>query len=156
MNEQYGPTGPPRGTAFVLIVHCDGTVSVPHSQLCPEQAAAALRQVADHLDAQHTERPCPPRLPDLDPDGPPPETPFTTRGGRLDALRQVWFDGTGHAWDLSLAWGDACGVEWRWNGRLDPTGRVPLMVASVEGETEPLDVVRARFSPMRPVGGAWL
>jgi hypothetical protein len=118
--------------------------------MCSALAAAVLRDLADRLDAEHPPFPC---HWDEQRDAPEPADrpvePLAADGGRLDAERAVWTDGTGHAWDLSVPWDDATSVRWVWTGRMDGRG-TPVMQSQFDGEVESLDVIRAAVGPIAP------
>ncbi|MCZ1009933.1 phiSA1p31-related protein [Streptomyces lydicus] len=138
--------------ALVLTMNKTGEVEVINPGMCDALAAAVLRTIADQLIAAHPPYPC---TPDAEPEQQhdrPPE-PVTGHGSRLDTDRKVWTDGRGHAWDLSLKWGDAAGGVWRWTGVLDRAG-TPMMRATDGDGREPLDVVRSLYGPIAPLGGA--
>ncbi|MGO4630543.1 phiSA1p31-related protein [Streptomyces sp. 2RAF24] len=136
-----------------LLVMVDGAGRLDHRVrgMCPSLAAAVLRALAARLEAEHPPFPC-----DWDPARDAPverhDEPLPTEGGRLDAARRVWTDGTGHRWDLSVTWRDAVDVTWRWTGRMDGQG-TPLMRADEGAEVESLDVIRAVVGPIAPAGG---
>lgn len=135
-------------TVFVLTMRDDGEVEVSGS-ICDRMAADMLRTIAAQLDAEHPAHSC-------TPGGAPYERdeaePLDGRDGELDVDRQVWTDGRGHAWDLSLSWGDCADGAWRWTGLLDAAG-TPMMRAVETDERAPLDVVRSLYGPIAPVVG---
>lgn len=135
----------------LLVVTLDksGTMRTSVRGICPDMAAAILRRLAADIEADHPPFPC---HWDEQRDAPEPadrpDEPLPGDGARLDAERQVWTDGTGHTWDLSVPWDDAVSVRWVWTGRMDTSG-VPLMRAD-DGEVESLDVIRAVVGPIAP------
>ena len=136
---------------LVVMLDRSGRMQTSVRGMCNSLAASVLRALADDLDATHPPFPC-----DWDParDAPAgdrPDEPLPTNGARLDAERQVWTDGTGHRWDLSVTWEDAVKVRWQWTGRMDAQG-APLMRADDGAEVESLDVIRAVVGPIAPAG----
>ncbi|WP_327162065.1 phiSA1p31-related protein [Streptomyces zaomyceticus] len=134
---------------LVVTFDQDGVMRIHVRGMCTTEAAAMLSLIAGELVASHPPFPC---HWDEERDTPAPadrpDEPLPGDGGRLDAERQVWTDGTGHTWDLSVPWDDAVSVRWVWTGRMDTSG-VPLMRAD-DGEVESLDVIRAVVGPIAP------
>lgn len=134
---------------FVVLVGVDGSAEiVGDDQVCKLKAAAVLRVVADVLANEHTQGPCTP--PDRTPRWQRPDEPLMPHAGTLDRAARLWTDGTGHVWDLALAWRDAAGSTWSWAGRLDREG-APLMQSDDWPEVQPLDALRSLRGPMAPV-----
>ncbi|MFJ5820078.1 phiSA1p31-related protein [Streptomyces sp. NPDC093108] len=137
--------------ALVVTVARDGVTTVAAPRMCDSAAADVLRSIADQLDAGHPPYPCDPgaesdlRHEHAEPLG---------RGGSLDADRKVWTDGTGHTWDLSGRWAAAATeAEWEWSGRLDHLGTPVMSPVGSPDVHESLDVLRALYGPISPVGG---
>ncbi|MET9816553.1 phiSA1p31-related protein [Streptomyces sp. NPDC006355] len=136
---------------LVILVDSDGRLEVQTGKICTARAAEVLEQIAARLRAAHPPFPCfPPAA--ANPTSERPDELLLADGGRLDRSAQVWTDGRGHAWDLSLTWGDATGVEWRWYGSLDSNG-APLLRANNGVTVQALDVVRALYGPLAPLAG---
>ncbi|MFM9637642.1 phiSA1p31-related protein [Streptomyces turgidiscabies] len=134
---------------LVVLVDGDGRLEVQTGKICTARAAEVLESLAARLRAAHPPFPCfPPAAPN--PTSERPDDLLLAEGGRLDRSAKVWTDGRGHAWDLSLTWGDAVGVEWRWHGSLDGNG-APLLRANEGPTVQALDVVRALYGPLAPV-----
>lgn len=134
---------------LVVLVDEDGVAEVYGDGMCKLRAAAILRFVAAQLAAEHPAGAC---LPQPEPQHDRPVEPLISHAGTLDRERRLWTDGTGHAWDLSLAWADVHERAWRWHGSLDRQG-TPIMRSSDGSASEPLDVVRAVWGPLAPVIG---
>lgn len=120
-------------------IETDGTITVHSRGLCDTRAAAALRDVADRLEAGSTPCPCTPAVP----------RPAAGRGWLSDL---VWVDSTGRAWDLRESYRSAGGLLWHWTGRANEHG-VPVMSTGTGAHVQPLDVVRALYSPLVVAGG---
>lgn len=139
---------------FVVLLDVHGSAEIlGENNVCKARAADVLRYVADVLDSEHGPGMCyPPSEPSQF--GRPAE-PLQVHAGTLDRERQVWTDGTGHVWDLSVPWRDNAGSTWLWYGRLDRQG-APLMWSNDWPESQPLDALRSLRGPMAPVyrGGA--
>ncbi|MGW4250460.1 phiSA1p31-related protein [Streptomyces californicus] len=121
-------------------IETDGTITV-HSRggLCDTRAAAALRDVADRLEAGSTPCPCTPAVP----------RPAAGLGWLSDL---VWVDSTGRAWDLRESYQSAGGLVWHWTGRANEHG-VPVMSTGTGSDVQSLDVVRALYAPVVVAGG---
>ncbi|GGX02194.1 phiSA1p31-related protein [Streptomyces chryseus] len=130
-----------RRQALVVTVGRDGTVDLPRLLGCTQNAAAVLRQIADHLDAAHPATPC----------TPPPEADLGARG-TYDTERGEWTDPVGHTWDLRKTWADREGHTWRWTGQFDRL-MTPMMRANGTPVREPLDIVSALHGPLAPIVG---
>lgn len=138
--------------ALVVLVAHDGSYDVQNPNLCNVLAAALLRGIADQLEASHPPYPCEPSS-DIEAHHERADEPLLSNAGSLDRERQVWTDGTGHTWDLSLPWTDNGDRSWRWHGSLDSQGS-PLMRAEDGDQVQPLDVLRTVLGPIAPGGGA--
>ena len=137
---------------FVVLVATDGSaVIVGEDQICKLKAAAVLRVLSDVLASEHPQGACHP--PARTPQWERPAEPLHPQASSLDRERRVWTDGTGHAWDLAVSWGDAYGRSWRWTGDLDRASGAPLMVTEYRAEAQPLDLLRAAFGPIAPLPG---
>ncbi|WP_432159476.1 phiSA1p31-related protein [Streptomyces sp. NRRL F-5630] len=134
--------------SLVVTIDADGVAELHSAGMCKMRAAAILRFVSTQLAAEHGLGPCHPE--------PEPQheraEPLIAHAGSLDRERRLWTDGTGHAWDLSLAWAGVDDRAWRWHGSLDRQG-TPIMRSSDGAASEPLDVVRAVWGPLAPVNG---
>ncbi|SDL33768.1 phiSA1p31-related protein [Streptomyces indicus] len=135
--------------SLVVTIDADGVTEVHGAGMCKMRAAAILWDVGTQLAAEHPVGPC---LPQPEPQHDRPGEPLIAHAGSLDRARGLWTDGTGHAWDLSLAWRDVTDQAWRWHGSLDRQG-TPIMRSSDGSVSEPLDVVRAVYGPLAPVFG---
>ncbi|NJP71929.1 phiSA1p31-related protein [Streptomyces sp. C1-2] len=138
---------------FVVLVDVHGGAEIiGENSMCKVTAANTLRVIADVMESGHGPGVCTPA-------GPAgfgrPDEPLYPHAGTLDQERQVWTDGAGHAWDLSVPWRDNAGSTWLWYGRLDLQG-APLMRSNDWPEPQPLDALRFLRGPMAPVyrGGA--
>lgn len=133
----------------VLVITLDehGDLGITPAGACAYAVAAVLMHAAHALAAEHPPFRCNPAA-----EQPSGDEPLYAEHGTLDADRRVWTDGTGHVWDLSVAWA-AAGTEslWKWSGRLDRG--VPVMQAVGTGVKESLDVLRALYGPISPAGG---
>ncbi|MFF3190513.1 phiSA1p31-related protein [Streptomyces misionensis] len=137
---------------LVLLVDTEGGAElIGEDTVCPIRTAALLRVIAADLIASHPLGPCTP-VPEP-PTWERPAEPLYPQAGTLDRARSLWTDGTGHAWDLSVWWGDAYGRAWRWTGDLDRTSGVPMMRTEYRAEVQPLDVLRAVCGPIAPLAG---
>jgi hypothetical protein len=139
---------------FVILVDTSGGAEIHgDDQVCKIKAATVLRVIADMLANEHPHGPCGPS--ERTPRWTRPDEPLHSNAGSLDRSAQVWTDGTGHAWDLSMPWQDAAGSTWLWYGSLDGQG-APLMRSNDHPTPEPLDALRALRGPIAPVhrGGA--
>ncbi|MGW7197511.1 phiSA1p31-related protein [Streptomyces chryseus] len=137
---------------LVFLIDAHGDVEVHgDDRVCKLRAAAILRYVAAQFIAEHPRGAC---TPQPDAQGYRPGEPLHSHAGTLDRDRKVWTDGTGHAWNLSLPWGDVDDRAWLWGGVLDSRG-APLMRTDAEGdgEVQPLDVVRSLYGPIAPLSG---
>lgn len=137
---------------FVVLVDREGNAElVGEDRLCPFRTAALLRVIANDLVASHPLGPCAPVV------EPPywerPAEPLNPHAGVLDRARKLWFDGTGHTWDLSVAWADAFGDTWRWHGVIDQASGAPILRCEQWPGAHPLDVLRAGRGPISPVRG---
>jgi hypothetical protein len=139
--------------ALVLNVDYQGLAYFRVGKVCPRGIASLLRELADRVEASHPPFPCDwdERRGEPEPADRPAE-PLVPDRGSLDADAQVWTDGTGHRWDLSVPWDDVTDVRWHWTGRMDGQG-VPLMRSNDGEETASLDVIRAVTGPIAPVVG---
>lgn len=135
---------------FVVLIDTYGTAEIiGDDAVCKAKAAAVLTVVADVLAGEHTGQ-C---FPSADaPSHSRSIEPLHTHASTLDAAARVWTDGTGHAWDLSLSWGDASGRAWSWRGILDSRG-APLMRSADDAEVRTLDVLRVESGPISPLSG---
>lgn len=139
---------------FAVLVDAHGTAEiVGDDQVCKMQAATILQYVANVLIAEHGTGCCHP-TPGVSGYARPAE-PLHAQAGSLDRDAQLWTDGTGHVWDLSMPWQDNAGSTWQWYGSLDGQG-APLMRSNDWPEPQPLDALRYLRGPMVPVyrGGA--
>lgn len=140
---------------LVVLVDVHGSAEIlGENTVCKARVADVLRVVADVMENEHGPGPCTPQAGPADGFGRRDE-PLFPHAGTLDSERQVWTDGTGHAWDLSVPWRDNAGSTWLWYGRLDGQG-APMMRSNDWPEPQPLDSLRALRGPMAPVyrGGA--
>lgn len=138
---------------LVLLVDDEGNGElIGEDSFCAIRVAALLRLIAADLLASHPLGPCAPQAEATVWER--PAEPLHPQGSTLDRVRQLWTDGTGHVWDLSVKWGDASGRPWRWTGELDRVTGVPLMRCEYRPDTQPLDVLRATCGPIAPMGGA--
>lgn len=134
---------------LVVMVRRDGTATVSAPSVCDGVAADLLRNIAADLDAQHPPYVCSPG----DTREEQPDAADTLgEGGELDADRQVWTDGTGHAWDLSVTWGSAGNLRWRWTGEQNDAG-MPLMRTGEGTEAQPFNLVWALYGPLYAAAG---
>lgn len=131
---------------LVLTVGRDGLSSVSHRGICAASAAEVLRDIAEQLMAGHSPIPCNPAEPEVS----KPE--IRGEGGSLSIDRQVWTDGTGHAWDLSVTWGSVGSLRWRWTGGCTESD-VPLMRTGDGSDEQPFDLVWALYGPLFPMVG---
>ncbi|MFJ9112969.1 phiSA1p31-related protein [Streptomyces sp. NPDC102283] len=122
-------------------IEIDGTITVHSRGLCDTRAAAALRDVADRLEAGATPCPCTPAA--LRPAA-------VGRGWFSSDL--MWVDSTGRAWDLRESYRSAGGLLWHWTGRVNEHG-VPVMSTGTGSDVQSLDVVRALYAPLVVAGG---
>ncbi|MGW5928034.1 phiSA1p31-related protein [Streptomyces anulatus] len=118
----------------------DGTITVHSRGLCDTRAAAALRDLADRLEAGTTPCPCMPGVP----------RPSAGQGWFASGL--VWVDSTGSAWDLRESYQSAGNLLWHWTGRVNEHG-VPVMSTGTGSMVQSLDVVRALYAPVVLAGG---
>ncbi|MFI7010017.1 phiSA1p31-related protein [Streptomyces sp. NPDC050145] len=132
----------------VVMLSTDGKVEVL-GDMCTVGAAALLMSVARQLVAEHGVGSC---RREPEPQHERPAEPLHAHAGSLDREARVWTDGTGHAWDLALAWRDATDQSWRWHGSVDRQG-APIMRSADGSVSEPLDVVRAVYGPLAPEFG---
>lgn len=137
--------------ALALLVAHNGATEIVNPGMCDHRAADMLRDLADQLDALHPPHPCSPGA-EPDPQHDRAEQPLREALSSLDADRKLWTDGTGHTWDLSVAWGNSAGLQWRWTGQLT-TGGVPWMRTADGVDEQPLDVVRTVHGPIAPTAG---
>jgi hypothetical protein len=137
-----------------LTVHmtATGAAVVSHPGMCAAEAAARLRALADVMQAAHDAEltQVPPAGLTSEP-GPDEMQPLHSDLSRLDRDRQLWTDGMGHVWDLSLTWADATGNTWTWTRRMDLGA--PVMRMHGGGEEQPLDAIRGFAGPLTPVTG---
>ncbi|GGQ81042.1 phiSA1p31-related protein [Streptomyces flaveolus] len=138
----------------VLLIDTDGGAELHGDDtMCRLQLAAILSVLAGRLVAEATAETCAP----VEAPGwwERPDEPLMPQAGTLDRERQVWTDGTGHAWDLTVPWADVYGDTWRWHGHLDGESGMPVLRCDQWPGAHPLDVLRAGRGPIRPtVGGA--
>nr|WSS66774.1 phiSA1p31-related protein [Streptomyces sp. NBC_01177] len=135
--------------ALVVTVTRDGLLTVAHPGFCGVIAADMLRDIADRLIEAHGPAVC---APGAEPEPQHDQAETLGQGGTLDADRKVWTDGTGHAWDLSVTWGSAGDMRWRWTGECSDAG-VPLLQTGEGTEPQPLDLVWALYGPLVPTAG---
>ncbi|RPK76390.1 hypothetical protein EES45_23140 [Streptomyces sp. ADI97-07] len=136
--------------ALVVTVTRSGIASVVHPSMCGVAAAATLRDLAEQIEAAHSATVC---APDAEPEAQQPAQPETLGlGGAFDADREVWTDGTGHAWDLTVTWGSVGNLRWRWTGGTTEAG-VPLMRTGEGTEPQPFDLVWALYGPLFAAAG---
>ncbi|MEU0675433.1 phiSA1p31-related protein [Streptomyces sp. NPDC006172] len=138
------------GAVIVVTVQPDGSYRVQADDVCKSIAAELLHGIADRLRAEHPPYPCKPAPGDRRPDEGEAANPYA---GRLDRERQVWRDGRGDSFDLTLTWLDQTDSAWRWQGTVGQFGEPILMCE--DGETQPFGVLRALYGPLMPqLGGA--
>lgn len=135
--------------AVVVTVESDGSYSAK-ANICNSLAAELLHGIADRLRAEHPPYPC--DEPDPQHERPRDVEPADPRGGRLDRNRRVYVDPRGHAWDLSLKWGDIDDRVWTWHGSTDGLGE-PILRTVDDEETQPLGVLLALYGPISPLSG---
>lgn len=140
----------PERFRLVVTVDTDGRMQL-HSTMCDGHAAETLHRIASWLQTGNGAGQCPPDFEQGDDNL--AEVPINSRAGSLDAARRRWTDGSGHVWNLALDWEDYTDRVWRWTGRLDRDWRAPVMRALDDGETSPLDVLRAMYGPLFPKVG---
>ncbi|MEV6074962.1 phiSA1p31-related protein [Streptomyces sp. NPDC052069] len=117
----------------------DGTITVYSRRICDTRAVAALRDLADRLEAGTTPCPCTPTA----------QRPAAGRGWISDL---VWVDSAGWAWDLRESYRSAGNLLWHWTGRVNEHG-VPVMSTGTGSMVQSLDVVRALYAPVVLAGG---
>lgn len=139
---------------MVVMFDVEGSAQlVGDDSVCALHAAAALQALAGMLLAEHVTEGC--RAAAEEAPGERPAEPLLPFAGSIDRDRQVWTDGTGHVWDLSVAWADVNGDTWRWRGGMDPVSGAPVLRCEQWEGAHPLDVLREGRGPIRPVvGGA--
>jgi len=135
--------------ALVVTVTREGLLTVAHPGVCGVGAAEILRDVAERLIEAHGPAVC---RPGAEPEPQHDREEILAEGGALDTDRGVWTDGTGHAWDLSVTWGAAGDMRWRWTGEQNGFG-VPLMRAGKGSEPQPFDLVWSLYGPLHPTAG---
>ncbi|MFI5809289.1 phiSA1p31-related protein [Streptomyces sp. NPDC051561] len=134
---------------LVITVDAQGALDITPTGGCTHAVASVLVHAARALVDAHPPYPCTP-----DAEQPSGDEPLHAEHGTLDAERRVWTDGTGHVWDLSVTWAAAATEPlWMWSGRLDHLGTPVMQPVGDDGVRESLDVLRALYGPISPVGG---
>lgn len=144
---------------LVVTVRPDGYIEISSDSTCPTDRAAALRRLADIVEANG--HPCcgtalsvpwpgdaRPPLPRRE-----PSLPHPSLASPLPAS-PVWTDRYGRAFDLAAGWRDANGTEWWWAGIYD--GGVPVMRDAETLAVYPLDALVVTYGPLTSTKGqAW-
>lgn len=140
----------PERFQLVVAVDVDGHLQL-HSSMCDGHTAETLHRIASWLQTGTGPHQCPP---DFDAgDDNLRAAPIHASGGRLDAARKRWTDGTDHTWNLALDWEDYADRVWRWTGRLDQRGAPIMQALDDPRDTEPLDILRSWRGPITPKVG---
>lgn len=134
--------------AVVVTVLPDGSYTA-RANICNALAADLLHGIAERLRNEHPPYPC---TPPEQHDRPREDEAADPQAGRLDHERRVYVDPRGHAWDLSLKWGDIDDRVWAWHGTTGQFGE-PILHTVDDEETQPLGVLLALYGPIAPLSG---